>query len=324
MKKILLLLTAFFTMSAYVQADGLTATLQQGDVMTPFYGVDAFKQAYEAADSGAVITLSSGSFNTVTELAKPVTLIGAYAFNASSPEVTILPSLTIKANYVKVEGIYFSGNVSLDAIKNCQIKRCWIKIELNSTAAHTNTLIDQCVVKYDYAVANGQNYCIKNSTLLSFYAMNTTSNLAYITNCVVWEYKGGKRPYAIYKNSMLGSNSPYESLDLYSSSEFYNNIFFNTYSSYKFTASFPSGCINEGNINGKNWSDYFTSLDTFYPAPHFKDGVNPLGQDGTQIGIYGGTGFSEYPNIPRVLNKEVDSNTNAEGKINVKITVKAE
>ena len=58
MKKIILSLVALFSMSANSFADGLTATLQQGDNMQAFYGVDAFKQAYEAANDGAVITLS--------------------------------------------------------------------------------------------------------------------------------------------------------------------------------------------------------------------------------------------------------------------------
>ena len=37
------MLVVLFSMSANVLADGLTATLQQGDVMTPFYGENAFK-----------------------------------------------------------------------------------------------------------------------------------------------------------------------------------------------------------------------------------------------------------------------------------------
>lgn len=44
------MLFAGWCMSASVFADGLTSTLQQGDKMTPFYGDDAFKQAYEAFD----------------------------------------------------------------------------------------------------------------------------------------------------------------------------------------------------------------------------------------------------------------------------------
>lgn len=65
MKKKLLMLVVLFTMSANIFADGLTATLQQGDIMTPYYGVNAFQEAYVAAQDGAIITLSSGKFNDV-------------------------------------------------------------------------------------------------------------------------------------------------------------------------------------------------------------------------------------------------------------------
>ena len=43
------MLVVLFTMSANIFADGLTATLQQGDTMTPYYGVNAFQEAYAAA-----------------------------------------------------------------------------------------------------------------------------------------------------------------------------------------------------------------------------------------------------------------------------------
>jgi hypothetical protein len=50
----------------------------------------------------------------------------------------------------------------------------------------------------------------------------------------------------------------------------------------------------------------------------------PNGDDGTVVGPYGGTGFSEYPAIPRIISKDIDGKTNDEGQINVKIEVKAE
>lgn len=49
-----------------------------------------------------------------------------------------------------------------------------------------------------------------------------------------------------------------------------------------------------------------------------------VGMDGTSRGPSGGSGFSEYPSIPRIIEKEISSHTNDEGKISVKLTVKAE
>lgn len=57
----------------------LTTTLQSGDRITPFYGVNSFKEALSAAVDGDIITLSTGAFNA-TEVSKGVTIIGTYAF----------------------------------------------------------------------------------------------------------------------------------------------------------------------------------------------------------------------------------------------------
>lgn len=210
-------------MSTNIIADGLTATLQQGDVMTPFYGVNAFQEAYNAAQDGAVITLSSGKFNDVATISKEITVIGAYAFATDNSERTLLGTTVIAANNVKFEGIYFSNKVTLGissskTIANCTLKRCWIE-SLYSYYIHENTLIDQCVVKTEQAMPKSKNYCIKNSTIGYFLALNSNTNIAYITNCVVWEFVSytystsskkyiedphHNRPYAIYKNNYLG------------------------------------------------------------------------------------------------------------------------
>lgn len=339
MKKILFLFVALVSMSASMYADGLTATLQQGDKMTAFYGVNAFKDAYEAASDGAVITLSSGKFNDVATIEKSITIYGTYAFDAASAETTLLGSMTIGANNVKVEGIYFSGILTLGEISDCQIKRCWVQKELTSTATHTNTVVDQCVIIADKAVAKGNNYCIKNSTISEFTGMNMPSNMAYITNCVVWVWSGA--PYAIYKNNILMSE--FSTVECLSPKEFYYNIILSGYTrntTHTTKIIFRDGCVNQGNIDNLNWRDYYNENHIFYdangnpvsssnakgslPADDMKEGKTPLGQDGTVVGIKGGTGFSEYPSIPRIISKEIDSNTDDKGKLNVKITVQAQ
>ena len=348
MKKILLMLVVLFTMSANIFADGLTATLQQGDTMTPYYGVNAFQEAYAAAQDGAIITLSSGKFNDVATVEKQISIIGSYAFNNENASKTILNSMTIAANNVKIEGVYFSGTVtfgssSLKSIANCTLKRCWIETSLYGSYKHDNTLVDQCVIKKEYAMEKSCNYCIKNSTIGYFVSMNSSTNIAYISNCIVWDYirfiKSGsayitdsscKRPFAIYKNNILGiykTENSDRSVYLNSPSEFYNNHFCQAYmypnkeKPYSFLnrveIKYGTGCVNEKNTKAD------LKFNNFYEYPaHPLDA--PLGSDGTAVGPYGGTGFSEYPAIPRIISKSIDSNSNAEGKINVKITVKAE
>ena len=105
MKKTLLLLVAIALTSAKMMAEGLTATLQQGETMTAFYGVNAFVDAYNAAEDGAVITLSEGQFNDVSSIEKSITVIGNMAFDVKGYEKTYLGTAKIKANSVKLKGI---------------------------------------------------------------------------------------------------------------------------------------------------------------------------------------------------------------------------
>ena len=93
------------------------------------------------------------------------------------------------------------------------------------------------------------------------------------------------------------------------------------YSGYSYDGSnvyFNSGCQNAGNTKKARSS---VVSGTQYPAVLTNPGY---GQDGTLRGLQGGTGFSSYPSIPRVTSKTIDSNTDADGKLNVKITVKAQ
>jgi hypothetical protein len=52
-----------------------------------------------------------------------------------------------------------------------------------------------------------------------------------------------------------------------------------------------------------------------------KSNISFKGDDGTVVGPYGATGFSIVPSIPRIVESTIDSNTNADGKLNVKIKV---
>lgn len=337
MKKTILLLVAILFGGAKLMAEGLVATLQQGETMTAFYGVNAFVDAYNAAEDGAVITLSEGKFNYIENIEKSITLIGNMAFDVEGYEKTYLGTAKIKANSVKLEGIYFSGTLYLGNVSDCHIKRCRVE-ELSSVnnTIHTNTLVDQCVVNLVYAMETSKNFGIKNSTIFSFYGLNSDTNIAYITNCFIWQYyyisyysNPTRQPYAVYKNNVLGlyidtyvKDSTVQ-LDFWSPSEYYNNYFYSTAgSSYTnlICAGFYADCINRGNKN----STSYTRRGDVSTNSFITDSFGMLGDDGTPVGITGGSGFSPYPSIPRVTSKQIDSRTDSQGKLNVKITVSTE
>ena len=338
MKKTILLLVAIALTSAKMMAEGLTATLQQGETMTAFYGVNAFVDAYNAAEDGAVITLSEGKFNDVSSIEKSITVIGNMAFIVEGYERTYLSNANIKADNITIEGIQFE-NLYLGNINNCHIKKCNISNNLSyiNNTTHNKTCIDQCFVNCDYAIKTSVNYCINNSIILYFQELNSASNIAYITNCYIVQFYNFRykhyQPYAIYKNCVLYldiDNYDYKSdLHFSSPSEFRNNYFLRICDNKRGSSSyvrvyFDEGCLNIGNTYSDNSSKYIRHYYINEQNCLLISSHNQIGDDGTPVGITGGSGFSPYPSVPRIISKSIASKTDSEGKLNVNISVSTE
>lgn len=317
----------FLSCTSVVRSQGLTATLQKGDNMTAFYGVTAFKDAVTAADDGAIITLSEGTFNTGTsaapmEISKSITIIGNGGIDISAK--TTLEYLNITGNKVRVEGVSIN-NVSLGEVTDVTFFRSYI-VTIASAVSHVNTLVDQCKVKYDHAIELGKNYCIKNSVVENLSGSNSTSNLAYIENCIIFYFMlvNGNiayiGPYAIYKNNIILIDSNYSSSNiLLNPSQAFNNIFTRS-------SSYCSLDIMKGNKFGISQVNIFGEVRSFSGSMGSMKVVDDTykGEDGTPVGIFGGTGCSTTPTNPQITEKVIDSHTDKDGKINVKITVKAQ
>lgn len=83
------------------------------------------------------------------------------------------------------------------------------------------------------------------------------------------------------------------------------------------------GCIN---LNDIDWNNVFVNYNEgaintasdFHFKDEYKDYEN-------QVGIYAGTGFSDEQKAPTpyIIEKEIDEQTDAQGKLKIKISVKA-
>ena len=366
MKKLLVFLWALLAVSASVSAQGLTATLQQGDKMTPFYGPDAFVQAYNAAQKGAVITLAAGEFNTVDSIMKEVTIIGnGYRENKTvikpkefdsyeRREYKLPISMIIRANNVKLEGLDMNC-VMIDKTNHLTIRHCKIH-NLNGPTSnfspnksqHKNTVVDQCLIGVDFATS-GENYCVKNSIVTAFLFVNEkepTNTL--ISNCLLG-FKGGSEetfPNAVYKNCLIcqsNNDGNITNVNLQKDGrEFYNNVFFTglIWSNDKGAVDGTYNIFHTLNPDMKwttpelDWEDSQTckgnTTASYSSIFGDSDDENPLlapiittitGDDGKVVGPYGGTGFSWNPGIPRIVDSQIDSYTDSEGKLNAKIKV---
>lgn len=325
MKRIVFLFVVFIASSQSIFAQGMTATLQSGDDLSVYYGVNAFNDAYSDAKDGDQITLSAGSFKSPEgSISKSVKVTGIGAYGESGN--TVLESLNVSGTDVRIEGVLFTGTLTVSGSVNLIVTRCWVE-KLNASSDYTNALFDQCVHKEIKGMPYAIGFTFKNCTIHSFSDENSTSNIGNIINCVIYYYSSWhyeKKPNAIFRNCLLGAeqfgNDRSATITCTPPSEFYYNVGFYIEKNTA-TATFNTTSTSlASNNTGRTYGDLFNG-EMLFPA---KPQNAPMGEDGTVVGPYGGTGFSPYPAIPRIISRDIDGKTNDEGKINVKIEVKAE
>ena len=320
-----------FAITAF--AAQLTATLQSGDTFTPFYGENAFVEAYNAAADGDIITLSPGSFKT-TEIKKGITLIGTYAFSTDTSEATVLSTLTVSGNNVTLEGLRISGSLNISGADNLSINRSSLyKVtdsENGEKKYHDNTVLSDCIV-YEYAAMSlSQNAVFRNCCIDSFSDINETAYPALIENCNIPLFKYYQnddvtQPYAVYRKCFLGlykynSNQDTPYLNLYSPTELDDIIF---YFNYRTAGS---------NVYAKSWVIDFHSCirnnvnlgqklyDVAPQSPKNMASFSSYTYDGLTVGP---SDVKEYPAIPVITDSQIDSKTDEEGNLHVKISATA-
>lgn len=336
-KQLLLGIVLLMAGTIPVCAQGMTATLQSGDNLSAFYGIDAFVEAYQAAKDGDQITLSAGTFNYPEDaLTKSVKITGVGAFEETGN--TEIKSLNVSASGVRIEGVKFTGILNPSGSENLIVVRCWLEY-LYSSENYTNPLFRECVIIRPLSLADAKGFTMMNCTIksISEYGSNNQdeTNIGTMLNTVIYAWNDRSTvtaPYAIYKNCVIGFKGYKEvnsityqteqrtTIYCNAPSQFYYNLFYNTSDDTSgISVSYGSDCVNEGNMINYDIEYYYPPKNGF-PADKFLKGI---GDDGTPVGTYGGIGFSKYPAIPRLVSKTIDGYTNDEGKINVKVEVAA-
>lgn len=332
---ILALICLSFTLSGF--AAKLTAILQSGDKVTPFYGDNAFVEAYNAAVNGDIITLSPGSFKA-TNIEKSITVIGTYAFSDDLSEATqFSSSITISGDNVTLEGIRFADNTSgkgliIKGADNLTINRCYIvllnDVEKSGHKYHNNTILTDCYINVFNAMSLSQNAVLRNCRVYYFNDMNEIGYPALIENCSVSQFArfssyliaAYKQPYAIYRNCRLELYKTNEStaiptISFSAPSEFHNNCFYKTYQAASGSTYAYTWQINYGSAvhttNCITW-EYSTNTIILGFTPYTEGGVS-----------YGPVNHKSYPAIPSITTSEIDTKTDAEGNLHVKITATA-
>lgn len=298
------------------------ATLQHGEDISVYYGANAFVEAHEAAQTGDIITLSSGTF-TPTDITKAITLRGAGCAidTVTDTQPTIFSNsinlnVTDTENFLTVEGIKFANYMNFGTLNNPQFNRCnFFSIG----------------VSYSFSSPTMNNAQFVNCIIKTFY-FNYVTNPIFI-NCVVWypvSSQSGSTPL-FYNSIMRTPSSAFSAINsivcgynLPSSVSSCTNCI----GIYQYGNMFVN-CNATGCITYSSYEEVFESFTggsslSFEESFALKDEIATgfLGTDGTQVGIYGGTmPYSTRPFYMAPARYNVSNKSNNEGKLNVGIEI---
>lgn len=317
MKQLLFFVTALILAVLPVKAQtSQVATLSHEGTITTFYSANALKDAYAAAVDGDVITLSSGSFASV-HIEKNITVRGAGMMPDADPTI-ITGSTTVKCpdsetEHLTLEGFYHNGSFYLNSATDPRIIKC----QFTSFSMHNVQNLMAVQSFFDYFSAGKSNGNLFNCLTKNarYDVPDGIISLAF-TNCIFWLPELSVIGNSVLKNCIIGD--PTHSVDLPSSTMAYYCYYFG-----KSSTPFQH-CPTTTNVVMKDWDiqDVFTSNILWT----LKDELQTtwLGEDGTQVGIYGGLlPFDPTPTNPQITKFNVASKTTADGKLSVDIEVKA-
>ncbi len=335
-----ILLSVMLMLSAVTFAQQQLATLNHNNDITVYYGADALVSAHNAAETGDIITLSSGVFNA-TNITKAVTIRGAGAWaDASGGNTVIRNSFSINVawneiHHLTLEGVFVINNVGLDRAFNPQFIKCYFQnIGVMSCYSElSNASFVNCILAYwqsykscyyggscstsgtqftNSIVMECNNHDVSESFINCVLKQNPSqASSRLFQNCVLyWDYADSVAPA---NNSTTSFNCLYVQMNASDSSA--DDLFSPIVGHTLWTVRGMSNVFQS--FNGSTEGDDFRLLDNV--------ATTYLGTDGTQVGIYGGTiPFDPHVTSPLIRRITVAPRSNANGQLPVDIEVSNE
>lgn len=301
------------------------AVLRHNDSTSVFYGQTAFKQAYNAATHGDIITLSDGTFSAPSSIKKGITVRGKGAvgdtarksFGTYFMESFYVSNLGDSLQF-SAEGIYFdyfNANQSYDI----KLTRCYIDdFRQNGGVQATNCII----IGENYGTSYRNNRYI-NCVLIGY----TSSYLPYYAtcnNCIILgkgdDGLGAAQGQFLYNNCIIMRSSTSNDTTLYG---IINNSVLTGFTGVSHSAASGNVAMSLSDVF-ENWDGAsFTDLEKYVLKSSVSDSIQ--GIDGTEVGIFGGfMPFDWRPSYSIIKRFNVANRTTADGKLSVDIEVISE
>lgn len=282
-------------------------------------------EAIEGADPGSTIYLPGGRFTI-------------------SDDVRIIKKLTIIGigHYLNNEEnedgrTFIDGHLSFDeGSSGSSVMGCYLEKSINIGTNLGNTY-NSTVNDFTLRYCNVWDICVSSSSVGTTIDQNYIRAIIYFNTCTsgvvsnnilrrilkmnggtvcnnVFTNIGGDYPQLETSNTIIYDNVFVKWRGITGSGySFYHNLFINNSSGDDY--------LNLANVNS---ADVFIKDDGVMSTSnyHFQDAYK---QYESQYGIYSGSGFSDkqLAPVPYIVDKQVASETDASGKLNIKIRVKA-
>jgi hypothetical protein len=318
MKKVFL--TGMASLAAIVAVNAQQISVVAPGGATALY--TSLDTAIVKAAAGSTIYLSGGGFqvNNATKITKKLTIIGIghRADNDNADGNTVVSGnlfFNENSDNSALMGLYLSGNVNIatsaNAVNNILVRYCNVNAIGVGNSNCQGIVINQ---NYLRGTSNGGNSPLTFSN-------NVSSTIAQVT--------GGN----IIHNVVTGSLSyvPHPGITYsINNSNISNNIIKGgtPYCSGTISNNMSSSSFGDNSIVVESWDDVFAGPDNgVNTSSNFKL-KGSLGKnaatDGSDVGIYGGAGFSDLalPPGPRIVRKVIADQTDENGNLRVQIEVK--
>lgn len=322
-RKILFAVALLATMTAAAQN---IAAVSPSNATTIFQTLD---EAIAGAESGSTIYLPGGGFQIKdeTKINKKLTIMGV----SHRGDTDNVDGATVISGNLHFEGgssgsavlgVYLTGDINVgtgtDPVTNFTVRYCNVNSIKVKHSQSSGMVVNQCYIR-DTARFGNCNVRLENNILHSLFDVN-----------------GG-----IIDHNIIISIAPGTSVTFYNvnNTSILNNFFLNSGRGISGgNCQLLNNCIGTGSMGdnpviideGVNlWDDvFYANKGVSILSDYRLKGSWGKGKatDGTDIGIYGGTGFKDeaLAPIPRIVSKKVDESTDGSGKLQIEVTVKAQ
>lgn len=274
----------------------------EGNV-TMFKGTDAPQQAIDAAADGDIVTLSAGDFDTFT-INKSLTIKGNGIDNSVNDSYASDIWLDKDNINVNLEGLTVGSIINNSTGVNLSLNKCKFNCISNNWSYQTanvkavNSIGGDILIKRAEIINSVVNQCSDYVTALNSIFLNDVPSVAYLTNCIVLNVFNWNKiiaDYTVFIHGLDANDGSY--------TNFNSDMQANSATCKLFAKDTP--VFKEG-------SQWWELIE--------ENATNWLGEDGRQVGIYGGLmPFDPKPSTPRFSLFKVDEKTNADGMLNVEI-----